>query len=257
MTEPFFTPGFIAMAHRGGFIDPAAAPLENTVTAFRNALNAGFRYLETDVRTSADGVLVAFHDESVDRISDGTGKISDLSYGQIKDLKIAGVEHIASMDELFETFPQAKFNIDLKSESAIELLAGAIRRHHAQDRVCVTSFSLRRLRRFRSLVGPDVATSASQAEVAWTAYAPFLPRLVGSSAAALEVPTSYTVKGVRVPVLSRNLLVNAHSRGMRVLVWTVNDAEEIHRLIDFGVDGILADDLATLRTVASDRGIWQ
>jgi glycerophosphoryl diester phosphodiesterase len=202
-------------------------------------------------------VLVAFHDASVDRVSDGSGLIEEISFRDLESLKIAGREHIASVDELLETFPEGRFNIDLKSESAIEPLAGAIRRHKAASRVCVTSFSLSRLNRFRALMGPGVATSGSLPEVGWNRFVPGLPRLVNSPATALEFPVSYLIGRLRMPVLGPIVMGNARARGKKVIIWTVNDPAEMNRLIDYGVDGLISDDLSSLKAVLVDRGIWQ
>lgn len=163
----------IAMAHRGSML---LWP-ENTMTAFQEAVDLGYRYLETDLQISRDGVLVTFHDDTLDRTTDSSGPVSDYSLGELRELdagyrfrrnggypyRSRGVR-IPTLEELATTYPDQVFSLDLKSDGMEEALIGTIRRLDLWDRVIVGSFSDARLRRFRSLLDRPVAMSAGPRE---------------------------------------------------------------------------------------------
>ncbi|MEW2041724.1 glycerophosphodiester phosphodiesterase family protein, partial [Streptomyces sp. NPDC005534] len=130
-------PGPIPFAHRGGSADG----LENTLTQFRRAVDAGYRYIETDVHATADGRLVAFHDVTLDRVTDGAGRISELPWEDVRHARVAGSEPVPLFEELLETFPEVRWNVDVKAEAALLPLLDLIGRTDAWDRVCVGSFS--------------------------------------------------------------------------------------------------------------------
>lgn len=224
--------------------------------AFRTAVQKGYRYLETDVHTTADGQLIAFHDEVLDRVTDSRGRISALTWAQISSARIGGVDKIPTLDEVLEEFPWIRFNIDIKAPGAVEPLAATLRAHRAEDRVCVASFSPRRLDRFRRITDGRVATSTAVPGVVWAAKVPVLPRLLPMRGRALQLPIAQTVAGVRVRVLTERLIRAAHEHAMKVHVWTVNDVETMNELIDLGVDGIISDRIDLLQQVAQERGVW-
>lgn len=240
----------LAIAHRGG----TEAAAENTVAAFAAALAEGFRYLETDVHVSADGVLLAFHDDELDRVTDGSGRVAELPWSEIAAARIAGTESIPTLDELLETFPTARFNIDAKSDHAVVALASSLRRHAALDRVCVGAFSDRRLRRLRTLLGPEACTTAGPRETAGLLTAARRGRPARRSPAyhCLQVP----VRQGRITVTDHRFVDAAHARGCAVHVWTIDDPDEMHRLFDLGVDGIFTDRPSILRSVLEARGEW-
>jgi glycerophosphoryl diester phosphodiesterase len=157
--------------------------------------------------------------------------------------------------ELFEEFPQARFNVDVKEENAIQPLAELIRHTAVHDRVCVASFSVTRLRRLRALLGPRVATSLGGAEVAAlrlssAAHGP----AIGATRAAVAAQVPH--KRGPLTVVTDRFLDAAHAAGLAVHVWTVNDADEIRTLLDRGVDGIITDRPDVLRDVLDERGQW-
>lgn len=254
---PYFDTPFACMAHRGGYVEEADAARENSLYAFGRAVDLGYRYLETDVHATADGQLIAFHDDVLDRVTEASGKISELPYAAVREALIAGIDPIPTLDEVLDAFPRARLNIDIKAPSAIEPLVATLRMHRAQDRVCVSSFSPTRLGRFRRLAGPGVATGSASAAVALAAFVPLLPRLLPSPGVCYQVPTTQTIKGRRLPVLTPALLATARARGARVHVWTINDADQMHRLIDLGVDGLVTDRVDLLKQVAIERGLWE
>jgi glycerophosphoryl diester phosphodiesterase len=245
----------LAFAHRGGAFHPEIEGLENTLAAFQHAVDLGYRYLETDVHVTKDGALLAFHDAVLDRVTEHHGSIADMEYAEVAAALIGGREQIPTMAALFEHFPDACFNIDLKSMPAVAPLAELIRQMDAYDRVCVGSFSDRRMRRFRREVGRQVATSAAPLDVALLRFVP-TPRLVDvlvtSRAAALQVPHRHM--GLRV--VTATLVDRAHSLGKHVHVWTVDDPEEMRQLLDLGVDGLMTDRTDLLREVLIERGQW-
>ena len=251
---PFLDDGgpLLAFAHRGGARHPDLLGRENTMVAFRHAWALGYRYLETDVHLTRDGVLVAFHDALLDRVSDGVGSIADLDTTALARVRVAG-EEVPSLAEVVDAFPEARFNLDLKADAVVEPLATFVLERGLHDRVLVGSFSSRRLHRFRALVGPRVPTSAAPLEVA--AYVVLPGRLAHRLAprvAALQVP--HRVQGL--PVASARLVRRAHAVGVQVHVWTVDDPDEMRLLLDRGVDGLMTDRTDVLASVLGVRGLW-
>lgn len=239
----------IPFAHRGG----AADGLENTVAAFRRAATAGYRYFETDVHTTADGRLVAFHDATLDRVTDTRGRIQDLPWSVVRHARVAGKEPLPLFEELLEEFPDARWNVDIKAEPALEPLIDVVRRADAWDRVCVGSFNESRVTRALRLAGPRLATSYGVRGVLGLRLRSYgIPAALRAGAVAAQVPE--TQGGIRV--VDRRFVRAAHARGLQVHVWTVNDPERMAALLDLGVDGIMTDHLETLRTVLTDRGVW-
>ncbi|HEY3531179.1 MAG TPA: glycerophosphodiester phosphodiesterase family protein [Nocardioides sp.] len=253
---PFLDGGspFLAFAHRGGARHPDLGGLENTRAAFAHAVGLGYRYLETDVHVTRDGVLVAFHDALLERMTDGVGGVEELGSAELGALRVGGREPVPTLLAMVSAFPEACFNIDVKSAGATAPLAAFVREHRLEERVLVGSFSGRRIRRFRRLAGPRVATAASPGEVAAYLLLPArVARLVTRGApAALQVPHR---RGLLV-VASSRLVRRAHAVGLQVHVWTVDDPDEMRRLLDRGVDGLMTDRTDILRDVLRERGLW-
>lgn len=248
---PYFRSRFQAFAHRGGRWPGAG---ENSPTAFRRAAESGFSYLETDVHATADGELVAFHDTCLDRVTDGHGLIAEHTVAGLAELRIDGGDPIPRLADLLAEFPDARFNLDIKAPEAVAPLAELITSAGAEDRVCVSSFSLSRIRAFRKLVSRRVATGLSAPGVflLWLGP-PLLPRLLRGQAA--QVPLRFW--GDRLALVTRRFVRTAHRYGIRVHVWTVNDAPTMERLLDLGVDGIVTDEPDLLKAVLARRGIWE
>lgn len=245
----------LAFAHRGGAYHPEIEGLENSLVAFRHAVELGYTYLETDVHATRDGQLFAFHDAALDRVTEHRGTVADLSSGEVSRALISGREPIPTMAALLEEFPEARFNIDLKSDAAVEPLARLVRATGSYDRVCVGAFSHRRITTFRRLVGTQVATSAGPVEAALFRVLPtarLVDLAVRRHAGALQLPRH---RG-RLTVVTRGLVRRAHALGLHVHVWTVDDPAEMHELLDLGVDGLMTDRTDLLRDVLVDRGQW-
>jgi len=239
----------LPFAHRGGTADG----LENTAAAFRRAAAAGYRYFETDVHTTADGVLVAFHDATLDRVTDTGGRIRDLPWAAVREARVAGKEPLPLFEDLLQEFPEARWNVDLKTESALVPLVDLISRTDAWDRVLVSSFTEARVARAQRLAGPRLATSYGATGVAALRMRSLgIPAPLRAGAVAAQVPE--TQGGIRV--VDRRFVRAAHARGLQVHVWTVNDPGRMESLLDLGVDGIMTDHLETLREVLTARGAW-
>ncbi|CAL9637670.1 Glycerophosphodiester phosphodiesterase [Streptomyces sp. enrichment culture] len=242
-------PGPIPFAHRGG----AADGLENTVRQFRRAVETGYRYIETDVHATRDGKLVAFHDDTLDRVTDGAGRIADLPWAEVRHARVGGSEPVPLFEELLETFPEVRWNVDLKAESALHPFLNLVARTDAWDRICVGSFSEARVVRAQRLAGPRLATSYGTRGVlnlrlrSWG-----VPAALRRSAVAAQVPESQS----GIQVVDHRFVRTAHALGLQVHVWTINEPERMHRLLDLGVDGIMTDHIDTLREVMADRGVW-
>lgn len=220
--------------------------------AFEGAVALGYRYLETDVHVTRDGVLLAFHDESLDRVTDRTGLIRDLPYAEVAAARVDGREPIPRFDELLAAWPDVRINIDPKHDSAVEPLAEALRRADALARVCIGSFSDHRIARLRSLLGPDLCTSLGPKGVARLRAASY-----GLPAGRFRSPCVQVPPGRgSVTIVDERFVRAAHHRGIQVHVWTIDDADEMRRLLDLGVDGIMTDQPAVLREVLEARGEW-
>ena len=225
------------------------------MAAFQAAVDLGYRYVETDVHATRDGVLVAFHDPTLERTTDAEGLISDLTYEELLRVKIGGTEAIPRFGDLVSTWPELRINVDAKSGASVELLARAVEQHRAWDRVCVASFSARQLRLLRRLLGPRVATSYSALGVAALRSLPttILRRLaVGHVGQAAQVP----VRHGRFEIVTPTFIQHAHALGKHVHVWTINEPAEMNRLLDLGVDAIVSDRIDVLRDVYRSRGLW-
>jgi glycerophosphoryl diester phosphodiesterase len=243
-------PGPIPFAHRGG----TGAWPENTLAAFEHAVSLGYRYLETDVHRTADGVVVAFHDSVLDRVTDHRGEIARLRWSELRTVRVAGGHEIVRLDELLEAFPDRLFNIDPKHDAVVEPLADVIRRAAAVDRVCIGSFRDARVARVRSLLGPRLCTSAGTRAVARLRLGARSRSAAGTSRSFACVQVPPTVGSLRL--VDARFLRAAHRAGVAVHVWTVNEEAGMRRLLDLGVDGIMSDDTALLREVLVSRGEW-
>ncbi|WP_256862894.1 glycerophosphodiester phosphodiesterase [Microbispora sp. GKU 823] len=248
-------PGPLAFAHRGG----AAEARENTMAAFSRAVELGYTYLETDAHATADGVLLAFHDHTLDRVTDRTGRISRLPYREVRSARIGGRHEIPLMEDLLGAWPDVRFNIDVKESAAIVPLARAIRRTRAYDRVCLTSFSDARLARARRAIDREVCFSlgprglaALRTAAMGGGYGRLLSGLARAGVPCAQAPIGF--RGLRVT--TRALVRTAHAIGMQVHVWTVNDPVTMAHLLDLGVDGIMTDNISGLRDVLKSRGQW-
>jgi glycerophosphoryl diester phosphodiesterase len=222
--------------------------------AFEHAVRLGYRYLETDVQVTEDGVLVAFHDDDLLRTCGLDGRISALPWSEVNAARVDGAEPIPLLEDLLGQYPEARLNIDCKTDAAVDALVAAIRRTRSLDRVCVGSFSDRRLSRLRHALGAGLCTSMGPRAVARLRAGSWLaPSAAGSRAAlAVQIP----VHRGRITLVDERLVRTAHRHGLAVHVWTIDDPVEMERLLDLGVDGIMTDRPAVLREVLERRHQW-
>lgn len=241
----------LAMAHRGGAIEH----LENTLPAFQACVDLGYRYLETDVQITADGTLVAFHDATLERVTDRTGRVDALPWAELAEARIGGREPIMRLEDLLAAWPDVNFNLDIKAAGVLAPLVRLVHKMGVEDRICLGSFSDARIAAARRLFGPDVCTALGPRGVAalrLSSYSPRAAGLVRIQAGCAQVPLQL---GGRALVDER-FLAAAHARGLQVHVWTVDDPDEARAMLDLGVDGIMTDRPAMLREVLEERGQW-
>lgn len=238
----------LALAHRGFSLDG----LENTMAAFSAAVDLGYRYLETDVHVTSDDVLVAFHDDTLDRVTDHIGAVSELPWSTVSRARIGGKEPIPQLEELLDTWPDVKLNIDVKTLAAAPELARAIERTRAHTRVCVASFSDAHRRAVVQRLSAPVATAGGRQAVAALRFTPWLPFGPLREVDCLQVPERHG----RMQIVTPRTIRAAHRMSKQLHVWTVNDAGHMRRLLDMGVDGIVTDRADVLRDVLTERGSW-
>jgi glycerophosphoryl diester phosphodiesterase len=239
------------MAHRGGAIEH----LENSMPAFEACVAMGYRYIETDVRVTADGTLVVFHDASLERVTDRKGRIEHLTWDEVSRARIGGREPILRLEDLLGAWPDVRFNLDIKAAGVLAPLVRTIRRLQIGDRLCLASFSDARLAAARRLLGPSICTSLGPRGVAALRLSSYSPRAAGLArfrAGCAQVPLQL---GGRALVDER-FVHAANARGLQVHVWTVDTEKETTDMLDLGVDGVMTDRPAMLREVLEKRGQW-
>lgn len=255
------TAGPIALAHRGG----AEEWPENTFEAFAGSYDLGLRYIETDVHLTCDGVVVAFHDPDLHRVGKLKDKIADTSWQQLSSIRINGNSRIPSLEELLNQFPDMKLNIDMKSNQVVGPLVDLLRDYDAFSRVCLASFHDQRIRTARALVGQELCVSAGRISVAKHVLRSYgvLPKSKSPSAQfnPIEDVNSYEIlqvplKRYGAKVFSKRFLDQALLENKLVHVWTINDADIMHELLDMGVAGIVSDRPTLLKQVFIERGLW-
>jgi glycerophosphoryl diester phosphodiesterase len=244
--------GVLVMAHRGG----RALWPENTLYAFEHSLALGVDVLELDVHSTKDGTIVVMHDKTVDRTTDGTGEIQTYTLEGIQSLD-AGYNWsddddvsfpyrglgivVPTLEEVFKANSEGvRMNIEIKqSEPSIVVpVCELIRDYGMTDRVLIASFNSDTIKAFRTSC-PEVATTAGEGEVKllYGLSIPFLAGFYQPAAEAVQVPEYWG----DIHVLTSRLVSAAHNRGMDVHVWTVNEADDMQRMLDLGVDGIITD----------------
>lgn len=241
-----------AFAHRGWHIGDLAGR-ENSLAAFRRAAAEGYRYLETDVHATRDGEVVVLHDATLDRTTDGSGAVRELSWAAVRTARVRGRDPVCRLTDLLEELPDTLLNVDVKADSAVEPVLEVLRQTNTWDRVCLASFSEPRLRRLRRAAGPRLLTSMGTASVVALRLRSLLPVLPAPIRGGLvQVPRRQS----GIPVVDRPLVRYAHRRRLEVHVWTVDDAQEMEALLDLGVDGLVTDRPDVLRDVLRARSAW-
>lgn len=240
--------GPLAIAHRGG----AGLAAENTLEAFRRSHALGLRCLETDVRITADGELVAFHDAKLDRVTGRRGRVSSFDLAELVREPVLGGGGIVPLAALLIAFPDCRFIIDVKDRAVIAPLARLLVETGSAARVCAASAWDSWLVDLRERVGDELTTALSWRALAWLVTSSRTARRIGGAAAYAHVPLRFG----RFPVFADDVVARSHDLGIKIVVWTVNDPATMHRLLDCGVDGIITDRPDVLREVLIARGQW-
>jgi glycerophosphoryl diester phosphodiesterase len=242
-------------AHRGLAIQTklgGVAP-ENTLLAFATAIEAGALYLETDVHASSDGIAVISHDPDLTRLTGNRSRVNEFTYDQLNRIDLGSDQTFCSLSQALEAFPDARFNIDIKSADAVQPTVDAILAAQAVDRVLVTSFSERRRRAaVRQL--PGVATSSGAVRFAVALIVgklgiAALLRAVLRGVDAVQVPQ----KAMGLTITTRRMIGRLHDAGVEIHVWTINDAATMVELLDLEVDGLVTDRADIAITVIKGR----
>jgi glycerophosphoryl diester phosphodiesterase len=242
-----------AFAHRGWHLGELNG-MENSLAAFRRAAAEGYRYLETDVRATRDGVVVVLHDATLDRTTDSSGQVEQLDWAAVRTARVGGREPICRLADLLEELPKALLNVDVKADSATAPVLRLLGRTGQWHRVCLASFSGARLQRLRAAAGPQLLTSMGVASAIALRLRSVLPLPLGPPIRGelAQLPG----RQCGITVVDRPLVRYAHRRGLEVHVWTVDQAAEMAALLDLGVDGLITDRPDVLRDVLRARRAW-
>ena len=274
--HPFFQGyKFFGFVHRGGDEEKT----ENTLEAFQYSSNLGFVFMETDVQSTSDGRVVIFHDADLKRIAGIDKKIKDLTFDEVTNIDLINGGKIPSLEETLFSFPNLRFNIDIKTNSAVEESIKIIKSQEALTRVCLASFSNKRIRRIRKLAGSQSCTSMSQLEVV-NAIFHVLAENLGSGINLRRkmrgdetyfkskwMRTTIPFNGIPdcaqvpvgqwgIPIVTQSFIRIMNLLGKFVHVWTIDEPEEMNRLIDLGVDGLMTDKPSILKSTLIDRGLF-
>lgn len=227
------------------------------MTAFEAAVDLGFRYLEIDVRTTRDGVVMVFHDERLERVTDGAGRLADHTASDLESVRVGGREPIPRLSTVLGRWPHVRLNIDVKDDSSVQPVADVIEAAGAHDRVLVASFSdRRRLRVLKRLSRPTASSAGMAVNAVLKILSPL--GLTGLAARAAHVDCIQVPRHYRgLPVVTRGFVRHCNAAGIPVHVWTINEPAEMEELLDLGVRGLVSDRADLLAHVMRDRGHWK
>ena len=242
-TEPFHP-----IAHRGGSLEQ----LENSLSAFKNAWDLGYRYMETDMQASSDGVVYIFHDDRLERVSNGTGLFCEHSSAEIDKLRLNNGERIPRLSEALDALPEALFNIDIKRADGTKPLANFLNTHPQAHRVVAASFVGARLKELKSLVKKPVPVTAVQNDIIRIMLIGLGLPLRRPDVVAVQVPISH----YGIPIVTKWFVRQCHKLNIKIHVWTIDDEIQMRWLIDLGVDGVMTDKPSLLKEVCLDKGCW-
>ncbi len=266
INESFLNPMPRVIAHRG---DSKHFP-ENTIEAFTSAVKMNIDVIETDVHLSKDNIVVIWHDETLDRNTNGSGRIEDHVLSELLEFDAGftftkdggktfpfrgkGVK-LCTLEEALEKCPNQRFNIDLKTDDLkiVDEFIKIVRKHDAEDRVCCASFHLSNLQAIRKKA-PDILTSVTTKEVIPLLFKQklnILPKKLADRRIIFQVPVAQGI----IKVITPRFIKMMHERGAIIMVWTINDEMEMERLFKLGVDSIMTDDPITVIKVAKRLNI--
>ena len=224
--------GLTVLAHRGG-VDES---FENTLESFDYSKNLGCKFIETDVQVSADGIPYIFHDDDLKRVLNISSRFDSLSSQEIDKLKIFDQYRIPKLEEALNEFPEISFQIDFKTDEVVAPALDVIKKTKSFERICVASFNSERLKRVRSTY-PDLCISMGPNEVIKTLISSFGLYKGAIDGDCLQIPIRYY--GVRV--VTKRFVKYLKSKGLKIMVWTINDVKTFEYLIELKVDGIITD----------------
>lgn len=247
--HPFFKGHrFYGFVHRGGDEEKT----ENTLEAFQYSSDLGFVFMETDVQLTSDGKVVIFHDNDLKRIAGLNKKVSDLSFKKIKEIDLIHGGRIPSLEETLSSFPNLRFNIDIKVDSAVDETIKIVKNFNAFNKVCLAAFSSKRLRRIRELTDSDLCSSMGQAEIVRLLLSSYGLNFRASPGLCAQVPVSQ----FGIPIVTKRFIKKIHDLNKLIHVWTIDETQEMYRLIDLGVDGLMTDKPTVLKEALVARNLF-
>jgi len=238
---------FIAFSHRGGALENK----ENTIEAFQKSVDIGYRYIETDVQNTKDDKLVIFHDDDLVRINNQNIKIAEITYEELENIFIFDDQIIPLFEDTINNFSKINFNIDPKTDRASVLLKNLLINRNDLERFCIGSHFQHRLDLFNLNKFEKMAISMSRQEVIKLYINQYL-YLFKQATPCVQVPTSF--KGITI--VNEKLIKFIHDQDKKIHVWTVDDQDEMQRLIDLGVDGIMTDRPSLLKEILIKNNLW-
>tara|TARA_B100001173_G_scaffold240610_1_gene210442 strand:- start:2551 stop:3177 length:627 start_codon:yes stop_codon:yes gene_type:complete len=208
--------------------------------------------METDVQLTSDGKVVIFHDNDLKRIAGLNKKVSDLSFKKIKEIDLIHGGRIPSLEETLSSFPNLRFNIDIKVDSAVDETIKIVKNFNAFNKVCLAAFSSKRLRRIRELTNSDLCSSMGQAEIVRLLLSSYGLNFRASPGLCAQVPVSQ----FGIPIVTKRFIKKIHDLNKLIHVWTIDETQEMYRLIDLGVDGLMTDKPTVLKEALVARNLF-
>ena len=247
--HPFFKDySFYGFVHRGGDEEKT----ENTLEAFQYSSDLGFVFMETDVQLTSDGKVVIFHDNDLKRVAGLNKRINELTLKEIKEIDLINGGRIPSLEETLSSFPNLRFNIDIKVDFAVDQTIKIVNDQDAFNRVCLAAFSTNRLNRIRKLTDSNLCSSMGQAEIVKLLFSSFGLNLKTSPGLCAQVPVSQ----FGIPIVTKRFIKKVHDLNKFIHVWTIDETEEMYRLIDLGVDGLMTDKPSVLKKALVARNLF-
>ena len=225
--------GFEVLAHRGGSLES----YENTIESFEYAIKLGCKYIETDVQLSSDGKPYIFHDDSIIRLTGKDLIFNNLHSNEIDQIRIFDNLKIPLLEDVLLKFPDTYFQIDVKTDEVAMPALEVIHQTRSEERVCIASFSSHRLARVRKEY-PDICLSMGPKEILrliLSSYGLYRKKVHGD---CLQVPIYH--RGLKI--VTKRFINFIHSKGLKIVVWTINDEETMKKLFEMGVDGVITDE---------------
>ena len=248
MAHQIYQEAFHPIAHRGGSLEN----LENSLSAFQHAWSLGYRYMETDMQASSDGVVYIFHDDTLERVSNGKGLFCAHSSAQIDALRLNNGEPIPRLSDVLDALPEAIFNIDIKRADGTKPMAEFLASHDQAHRVIAASFSSARLKYLKRLVAHPILVTAVQNDIIKMKAASWGLPVGRPDVIAAQVPVSH----YGIPIVTKSFVRTCKRLGIKLHVWTIDDEDQMRWLIDLGVDGIMTDKPTLLKKVCMEKGCW-